>query len=56
MEWKISQRIQIEKWNAILVEKGWKINLNCVESNFGGMEWNWNGNRMGLLRKKVHEK
>ena len=20
------------------------------------MEWNWNGNNMGLLRKKVHEK
>ena len=47
MEWKILQRIQIEKWNGIRVEKEWKIKLklSVVKFWWNGMEleWKWDG-------------
>ena len=43
MGWKISQLIQIEKWNAIVVEKGWKIKFKLCGVKFwwNGMELEW---------------
>ena len=43
MEWKISQLIQIEKWNAIVVEKGWKIKFKLC-----GVKFWWNGIELEL--------
>ena len=52
MEWKISQLIQIEKWNAIVVEKGWKIKFKLCGVKFwwNGMELEWKQN--GPFTKK----
>ena len=60
MEWKILQRIQIEKWNGIGVEKEWnrkgkKIKFTVVNIRWNGieLEWKWNGT---FTTKKNHAK